>query len=881
MGAIEDILEWSTTKLTPWRRDALRRLATSSTLVANDQTELLNLVKQKVGFMIAPVPPLPVPLNKTHLTAGASGAPLRLKAIRNVANVNRLVPSASLTFQPDGLTVIYGRNGSGKSGFVRIFRTACRTRTENAAKLKVLTDVYGTFEGPQTAEIVIDLGAGDFPVPWTAGTPASETLLQVAVFDTSAAQLYVDNGNHIQFLPFGLALPYKLNELCLVLKEKLEAARKLVTDQLNLVTVAFATPRTTKAQDFYKALNAKTTDTQIDGASKFSVDDETRIAELTGLLAASAVSSADVNALSAWAKTLAAECSSLSESFSDAKLAEFQALHEQAIEARTAAGLQASELFASEPLVGVGSETWRRLWLAARDYSIAEAYPERTYPVVSTAAEIASCVLCHQPLQVGASERMSRFQAFVSGALAVAAGDAESLVARAIADMQTFDSFTSKVSLTSIEQIRKRNTELADAVMTFKKSMELRRTSAIAILQGATPSADLPTIISPEAALNDLSSLLSKEAEALTKADEPAQRQILATELAELVDRKILSAARDHILKRRDLLKEDSLYAAALAETQTKGITQKANELVDEHLTKAVTDQFEVERKALDIMHLKIGLARKSGQTKAAFQTTPGTTLTKLSSEILSEGEQRALALAAFLTEIAVTAGSSPIVVDDPVSSLDRERGLRVAARIAEESKGRQVIVFTHDLIFFNDLCREADDRGVTAATIALFADRANAGKIDPAGVSWKGLSVAKRIGKIKIDFAPVKKLHGSSATDYEFHTKNLYGRLRDAYERLVEEHIFCDVVRRGVDRIETQRLRMVHLSDALAIRFHEGMTKANTHSHDNPASATVAVPEPAEFEKDLAFIEQLILDLKSESSVAESKRPTMKLKKD
>lgn len=71
----------------------------------------------------------------------------------------------------------------------------------------------------------------------------------------------------------------------------------------------------------------------------------------------------------------------------------------------------------------------------------------------------------------------------------------------------------------------------------------------------------------------------------------------------------------------------------------------------------------------------------------------------------------------------------------------------------------------------------------------------------------------------------------------------------------------------------------MVHLSDTLAIRFHEGMTKANTHSHDNPASATVGVPDPTEFEKDLAFIDELITDLKAESATAESKRPTMKPK--
>lgn len=314
---------------------------------------------------------------------------------------------------------------------------------------------------------------------------------------------------------------------------------------------------------------------------------------------------------------------------------------------------------------------------------------------------------------------------------------------------------------------------------------------------------------------------------------------------------------------------------------QTTGITRRANELVDVHLTGLVLDRYEDERKCLDITHLKVNLARKSDQTKAAFQTNTGTALTKLSSDILSEGEQRALALAAFLTEVAVTEGSGPIVIDDPVSSLDRERGLKVAARIAGEAKTRQVIVFTHDLIFFNDLCREADDQDVPIDTVALFSDATNAGKIDPAGVSWKGLSVSKRLGRIRDEFARVKKLQTGSPAAYEMAIKGLYGRLRDAYERLVEEHIFCDVLRRGIDRIETQRLRMVHLSDPLAVRFHEGMTKANTHSHDNPQADTVPVPDPTEFEADLAFITSLISDLQREAAATETRRPSMKLKKD
>lgn len=880
MGAAEDILEWSTTKLTPWRQDALRRLAGDAATGAQDQDDLLSLVKESAGFSISPKPAAPIALAKAHLSAVTAGASLQIKTIRNVTNVNRLMQSAALTFAVKGLTIIYGRNGSGKSGFVRIFRTACRTRSDNPAKLKVLADVYGSSAGPQEAEIVIETAAGEVVVPWKAGGSASEALLQVAVFDSNAAELYVDGGNQIQFLPFGLALPHKLNALCITLKSKLEAERKPITDQIALVIVAFELQRATKAQTFYSALSAKTTDAQIDEMAKFSKDDQIRIDKLTRLLTATMASGADLTALSAWVQGFGKECGSLAQALSDAKLEEYYTLKQQAVEARKAAGLDAAVLFSTEPLPGVGGETWRRLWLAARDYSIADAYPAREFPVLNSTDAEESCLLCHQPLSPAASERLGRFQAFVGGALATAADQTELKVAAAVIALPNLAMFTSKDWPNRLEQIRKRDGKLAEAIIVFQSSVAERHAAAVTTLEGTKGTAPVSTpVISPEAALTELSQLLSQEAAALASADEAGQRAILAAEQAELADRKIFAAARETVIQRRDLLKLDALYLLALAEVQTTGITKKANDLVDIHLTKVVIDRYEAERKALDIAHLKVSLTRKSDQTKAAFQTTPGTTLTKLTSDILSEGEQRALALAAFLTEIAVTEGNGPIVVDDPVSSLDRDRGLRVAERIASEALTRQVVVFTHDLVFFNDLCREADTLGVTAETIALFADAANAGKVDPAGVVWRGLNVNKRLARIRNDFATIKKSHALSPADYEVAIKNLYGRLRDTYERLVEECIFCDVIRRGTDRIETQKLRMVHLSDALAVRFHEGMSKANTYSHDNPAAATVAVPNPTEFESDLASIEKLIGDLKMESSKAEAARPSMKLK--
>lgn len=45
---------------------------------------------------------------------------IELKTLKHVANVNRLVPNQTIHFCHDGITVLFGANGSGKSGYFRI-----------------------------------------------------------------------------------------------------------------------------------------------------------------------------------------------------------------------------------------------------------------------------------------------------------------------------------------------------------------------------------------------------------------------------------------------------------------------------------------------------------------------------------------------------------------------------------------------------------------------------------------------------------------------------------------------------------------------------------------------------------------------------------------
>ena len=603
--------------------------------------------------------------------------------------------------------------------------------------------------------------------------------------------------------------------------------------------MTFQIQRNTQAQHFNKALDKDTTDAEIDSGASFEPADQERLEAVSSVLSSGAERVADLGALARWTREVARECETSGSALSNEALAGLSALKSAAVEARKAAAVAAGELFSDEPLPGVGSDTWRALWKAAREYAIAEAYFGREFPVTDLEGTAASCVLCHQPLLEDGAARMLRFQKYMDDALDRGATAAEKSVVDAESSFPALPHLRAGDFADHLQQLRGREPRLADTLAEFQRSIVARREEAMARLTGEDGK-PAPGLASPHAELNALAEKVEGEREALTAAADFQERQKLDAEKAELEDRKHLALERDKLVARRDLLKADAAYGKALTDVQTKGITQRANELLDKHLTAAVQAHFDTERDYLDIAHLKVGLTRKSGQTKAEFDVDPQSTLAKVPSDILSEGEQRALALAGFLTEVALTDGSGPIVVDDPVSSLDRDRGRRVAEQLADEATRRQVVVFTHDIIFFNELCLAAKGRGIEPVTTALFSDRKRAGRVDPAGMSWKGLAVSKRIGLIKNSFAPFAKLHASSPADYEFQVKNLYGRVRDTYERVIEEVIFHDIVRRGSDEVQTLKLRYVSLSDALAIRFHEGMSNANTHSHDNPAADTV-----------------------------------------
>ncbi len=142
-----------------------------------------------------------VPFAKEHVTDQTTGAPVSLVSIFHNRGVNALAQDQTLKFSP-GLTVVYGDNGAGKTGYIRSLKSACRARGPE----KILGNVVsGTAPLAPVVAIKYKVGAEPDPREWTVAND-DEFVSRVSVFDTQCAAVYLTEKTDVEFRPFGLDL---------------------------------------------------------------------------------------------------------------------------------------------------------------------------------------------------------------------------------------------------------------------------------------------------------------------------------------------------------------------------------------------------------------------------------------------------------------------------------------------------------------------------------------------------------------------------------------------------------------------------------------------------------------------------------------------------
>ena len=404
---LQEILEWSQGR-PAWQCDALRRLVLNRELSADDVRALVEICKAAHG--LAEQQEF-TPLTKDHVPdKREDAAPVSLRSIFHHRGVNALAEGQTLRFAPN-LTVVYGDNAAGKTGYIRILKSACRARGQE----KILGNVVSGAT-PLTPVVAIRYKVGEEPDPreW-AGQGEDEFISRVSVFDGQCAAVYLTEKTDVAFRPFGLDLFDKLVRACKAVRARLESEQRSL-DSSALATVRAQIQEGTAVAKLLANITSLTNPEAVQKLSRFSAEEESRLTLLEKSLLD--LQANDPEKLIQQLTVRAGRAHALARHVKDVEAALSAEVVNAAFNARTEGRRKSEEAkrlrevtFSARMLAGTGSESWSVLWEYARRFSQELAYPGQPFPVVENNAH---CVLCQQDLDHAARHRLQQFEAFVA-----------------------------------------------------------------------------------------------------------------------------------------------------------------------------------------------------------------------------------------------------------------------------------------------------------------------------------------------------------------------------------------------------------------------------------------------------------------------------------
>lgn len=860
MAVLKEILGWSQDRPL-WQRDALRRLVLQGELSDEDIRELTDICKSMHGLAeqqdVAP-------LTKDHvpdITAGA--APVSLVSIFHHRGVNALAEGQTLKFAPD-LTVVYGDNAAGKTGYIRILKSACRARGQE----QILGNV-ASGATPLAPIVSIKYKVGTEPElrEW-AGNGEDEFISRVSVFDTQCAAVYLTEKTDVAFRPFGLDLFDRLVKACKAVRAKLESEQRSL-GSVDLTAVQARIPEGTAVAKLLTNITSLTKPEAVQALARLSPKEEAQLALLEKSLLD--LQANDPEKLIRQLTLRAGRVQALARHLKDVETVLSADAVATVFDARTEGRRKSGEAkrlrdatFSEGMLSGTGSESWSTLWDAARRFSQEQAYPDRVFPVVENGAR---CILCQQDLDHAAAHRLRQFEAFVASTTERELRQVREAFARlrkSFTDLKTMNQSVDE----TLKEIRIEHEAAADAISAALATHENRRKAIIlALTEDKDLAVDCPDHVSVAAEADALAEQIEARIKTLRTSATDETRKRMTAEAQELRARKLLAQHEPLVLNEIERKKKVAAYGLCVNDTTTNAITQKSTAVTKTAVSQKLKQSFKDELTNLAFRHVEVELKEAGGADgvlyhKLILTRAPGVELPK----VVSEGEQRCLSIAAFFAELSTADDLSGIVFDDPVSSLDYKWREGVARRLVQEAKTRQVIVFTHDVVFLLLLKQFAEEVGVLQLDQHVRQLSKGAG-VCAEELPWVAMPVKKKIGYLKNEWQAVDKLlrDGHQAA-YEKEAQYLYGLLREAWERALEEILLGGIVERFRPGVQTQHVSTIaDITEGDCRTLDAAMSKCSKWlpGHDQAAAARAPVPEAEELKADIEALESWVATIR------------------
>lgn len=865
MPILNDIIDWVENKPNFWQV-AIDRLIRNNELTDIDISELKEICKVDYGLSDFNYDVVDIDDLRVFANSSTSNDNVILSKIANVDNVNALSKTSELEFASKGITIVYGDNGSGKSSYVSILKHACNTRGH---KPKINNNLYdpACFGNDKKADIEYTFDGINFNTVNLINEEVNNSVLKsVDVFDTSSANHYIEGEDEIAFIPQGLSII-----------EKLAIDIKRVESELNAELLSPALKEfdyslldvsdSSTAKTFLDNLNSETKLDELRAESKWNSAKNLRIDDLTKEI--EVLKSTDPNKSLKENEEkikrfeiLQNKFQTLENNLAGDVLEDLKQTLNNVVTTSEALKESSKKAFFELPIKDVGNNSWKLLWESARRF-YNESTETENFPEVN---ENSNCPLCFQDLDEDAKNRFISFEDFVKNDIQKTYDEASIKFDLAIENLNRLDFSFEEQTPTTVEL----NELIDDYSQNHTKYLEIlskQKDNIIGLFNSKKTVENINPIEivnTPKTLIQDVIKTLKETNEKLKVQSIEEDLKPLNKELDQLKGEKKIYDFKPKLGREIYRQKKIKLLNQCISKCNTRTITTHSNELATKYISQNLKQNFKTELTKLGFKNIKIETETKGQRGKQYHylrldeQNANGIAL----KDILSEGEHRCISLATFLSELSISEHKSAIIFDDPVSSLDHKWRNKISKRIAEEALERQVIVFTHDITFLLMIQEHSNSLNCELDIKSLTRKQNETGLI-ASNPPWDALPVSKRIGLLKDAHQKLEKIERTETVEiYKERAKILYGKLRETWERFIEEVFLNGVIQRFGRAIQTQRLsKIVDLTIDDYNLVDANMSKCSTYftGHDTSGTLIEEMPDSDEFLADLTILEGYI----------------------
>lgn len=749
-----------------------------------------------------------------------------LTKLEHISGANALKENMTIEFHPQ-LTVLFGENGSGKTSYSRLLKWVFFSRSEE----KILPDVFKDEKDPLEAKFYFDTDERPVEIQMPGDEDISLTD-QFSVFDNKAIVEHLDKRNEFEFRPAGLVFFSELNRAVNELESRVNEWIIELTPENPFVDLF---EDESEIKDLIELLDAEIDLDELEEHIPYTDKNEKEKEKLTKEHDEILIATKQLNTTIKTYKQIIVDLQrnkkkieELNSEFSKEALNKIPnnikrlGKLEKAVKEEGLASIQ------SDDFDEIGSTEWREFIQAAHEYATRE---DEDYP-----EDEDICIFCHQELSEEASNLIRNYWVYLQS-------ESEDRLSRF---QSSFDKYQTHIERISFDLFPEEN-RLAQWLEEHEKEY----------------LDNLKAQLDSQSELSD--KIIEKINDRDTEVLEPIQVDYSAhDEIIEHLEGKIKALKEGSQLEKLNKLKsrityfnhkkklakhykkikkfvEKQVTASALQKVRwnrlKRRITDCEKDLSSRYFSADYVERFNEEVEALN------GQTQIEVDSRGAAGSSNRQLLIKGNnpSSILSDSEQKVVAISDFLVEMELSEINKGLIFDDPSTTLDDFRKSELAKRLVREGTCKQVIIFTHDLAFLSTITESCKDLGINFRCHWIESADGQPGLVylDNTPSFEK---VFKKTGKAQ-EWCDKARKQGPE--EREGLLRSGFAALRTSYEALVVFEMFAGIVQRFAERVSIDSLTSVKYNDDIRDLVMDGFAQCCRHMEGHSHSDKYASRKP------------------------------------